>query len=205
MLQSFYICRYSVIVDCTAFKCPCLHIRGWCVLYIICYFAPRIRCGCSTSFILLSVQKLLCQTVKLLDAERDLLTWRWEASVTANEEQGSVMLLPGVNEEGGRPLVSQPIRVSFMFSAERQKPICPLPSSSSSIRNTCTQGTKSHKQNKVYLGCSWADAAVHFLMVPQSFKAKRAHGTKQGRLKEGESWWLNTERINNPPDFVTYN
>lgn len=23
MLRSFYICRYSVIVDCTAFKCPC--------------------------------------------------------------------------------------------------------------------------------------------------------------------------------------
>lgn len=160
----------------------------------------RCRCDCSTSFILLSVQKLLCQTVKLLNAWRELLTWRWEASVTANEEQGSVMLLPGVNEEGGRPLVSQPIRVSFMFSAERQKPVCPLPSSSSSssIRNTCTQGTKSHKQNKVYLGCSWADAAVHgpFSDGPAELQAKESvlHGTEQGLLKEGLG--LNTERIN---------
>lgn len=195
MLQSFCIC--SVIVGCTAFKCPCLHIQGF--IYNLLFGPLYPTYDCSTSFILLSVQKLQCQTVKLLNALRELLTWRWEASVTANEEQGSVMLFPGVNEEGGRPLVSQPIRVSFMFSAERQKPICPLPSSSSSIRNTCSQGTKSHQQSKVYLGCSWADAAVHgpFSDGPAELQAKQSvHGTKQGLLKERESWWLNPERIN---------
>lgn len=51
---------------------------------------------------------------------------RWEASVSTNQDDGPFISLPVVSEEGGGQLLSQPIRVSFMFSVAKTNLSSPI-------------------------------------------------------------------------------